>query len=173
MLETLSTCALFGTSDPFEGPPLLVFECELGPPPMTHQQGYKARIQRAKGGGKQFIRFYTSREYETMEQGYLKALMAHRPARPLEGPLAIYWRMAWPWRQSELKRVTGEFSAVPKDTKPDMGNSLKGPEDMLTKLGFWRDDSQVSTVIGRKVWSDTPSIEVRIYQDLPTPREIS
>lgn len=46
-------------------------------------------------------------------------------------------------------------------TKPDIDNLVKGIKDGLSKV-LWHDDSQVTELVARKLYSDNPRAEVTI-----------
>jgi len=46
-------------------------------------------------------------------------------------------------------------------TKPDIDNLVKGIKDSLSKV-LWYDDSQVTELVARKLYSDNPRAEVTI-----------
>jgi len=46
-------------------------------------------------------------------------------------------------------------------TKPDIDNLVKGIKDSLSKF-LWYDDSQVTELVARKLYSDNPRAEVTI-----------
>jgi Holliday junction resolvase RusA-like endonuclease len=53
---------------------------------------------------------------------------------------------------------------TPKITRPDVDNCAKTIMDVLTKQGFWHDDSQVSCLILIKRSGWTPAIHVEISE---------
>ena len=68
-------------------------------------------------------------------------LEPHVPEKPLHGPLELSLILTWPHTQKTCK---GDFVAIPKTTRPDGVNILKGVEDIMTRLGYWDDDSLLS-----------------------------
>ena len=56
------------------------------------------------------------------------------------------------------KHKNGEY----KTTKPDTDNLQKLLKDVMTKLGYWKDDALVASEIVEKFWSDIPGIFIRI-----------
>jgi len=46
-------------------------------------------------------------------------------------------------------------------TKPDIDNLVKGIKESLSKV-LWYDDSQVTELVARKLYSDNPRAEVTI-----------
>jgi Holliday junction resolvase RusA-like endonuclease len=51
-----------------------------------------------------------------------------------------------------------------KITKPDTDNLDKMLKDVMTEVGFWKDDAQVASEIIEKFWADVPGIYVEIYE---------
>lgn len=84
-------------------------------------------------------------------------LAKYAPAEPIQGPIRIMVKWCYP--------VTGKHRAGEwKITKPDTDNLQKALLDCMTKLRFWKDDSQVCSQIVEKFWSDVPGIFVYINQ---------
>lgn len=54
---------------------------------------------------------------------------------------------------------------VPKTTRPDLDNLVKNVLDALTAAQAWSDDSQVSTLVIRKLLSHNPQTTIRIEPD--------
>ena len=48
--------------------------------------------------------------------------------------------------------------------KPDTDNLVKLLKDCMTKVGFWKDDAQVTRDIVEKFWADIPGIYIRIKE---------
>ena len=49
-----------------------------------------------------------------------------------------------------------------KTTRPDTDNMIKTVKDMMTRLGYWDDDSQVVFETCRKMWTKKAGILIRI-----------
>lgn len=133
------------------------------PPKGTHQQN--VRIFRS-ADGKSFIGKSKTSKAARDERSLLELMRPHAPDAPMAGPvrLRVTWR--YPYRKSEpQKRRIGN---LPCNTRPDCDNLLKGLSDILTRLGFWTDDAQVSSVTFRKEWGSRPGIGIGISPDEPT-----
>lgn len=45
-----------------------------------------------------------------------------------------------------------------KTSKPDCDNAVKLLQDVMTKMGFWKDDSQIARLMVKKVLAERPGI---------------
>ena len=129
-------------------------------PPKHTAQGSSTILKNFKTG--KFFIGKKSNSNATRAKNELIALIApYAPEKPLEGALQLSVVWAYPWRSSEPKknRVNG-FKFC--DTKPDCDNLTKQLADILTRLGFWYDDAQVSELRFSKVWRDNPGISIQI-----------
>lgn len=70
-------------------------------------------------------------------------LEQHVPEMPMKGPIALRIIVTWPHTAETRKRSRGG-GPVYKTTRPDGDNILKGIKDIMTRLGYWTDDAQVS-----------------------------
>lgn len=82
-------------------------------------------------------------------------LATHRPAAPATGPLTLHVKWCFP---VQGKHTDGEYKA----TKSDLDNLAKQLLDVMTTLGFWKDDAQVACLILEKFWASRPGIYIRI-----------
>lgn len=88
----------------------------------------------------------------------MSALMEHRPAVPLEGPLAL--TVTWLYPKGKSHKA-GEW----RSTKPDTDNIEKLLKDCMTKCGFWKDDAQVVRETVEKLWAENPvGIEIEVEE---------
>ncbi|QPQ35919.1 RusA family crossover junction endodeoxyribonuclease [Lysinibacillus sp. JNUCC-52] len=62
---------------------------------------------------------------------------------------------------SKKKHQQAVEGALRPTTKPDIDNLAKGIKDGLSKV-IWHDDSQVTELVARKLYSDNPRAEVTI-----------
>lgn len=70
----------------------------------------------------------------------------HRPAEPLDGPLALRVAFTLPRPKSASKRRT-----LP-DTRPDLDKLLRSTCDAIGEAGLWTDDARVVEITATKVW---------------------
>lgn len=97
--------------------------------------------------------------HDTQEIKAAKVLFRDRlaqfaPKEPLRGPVKLH--TVWCYYSEE--HGPGEW----KITKPDTDNSLKLLKDVMTKLGFWKDDAQVCSELTEKIWNDLPGLYVAV-----------
>lgn len=127
-------------------------------PPKATSQGSGKRIMQTKNGPV----FFKNKKAKEAELSLTDLLMPHQPETPFEGPLELRVVFQWPWLKSMPKRVTENHPSVWYDKRPDCSNIVKMIEDMMTRLRFWTDDSQVSRLIVEKQLGDNPGISIEI-----------
>ena len=94
----------------------------------------------------------------------LEASMARfRPPVAMSGPLQVSVEFHFPYRSAERRAIVAAGIPIPHWTKFDIDNLLKGFLDSMTRLGFWNDDSQISWLQARKLWSARPRIDVFVF----------
>jgi len=102
-------------------------------------------------------RFFDPPALEDARAKLTAHLAQHRPDAPFTGPLRVLTKWCFP----RIKRAKhGQW----KDTRPDTHNLNKMLYDIMTKLGFWKDDAQVVSEINEKFWSDKPGIFIQIEE---------
>ena len=84
-------------------------------------------------------------------------LAPHAPAVPFTGPVRVVSKWCWPTEGTD--HVNGEY----RITKPDADNLSKMLHDIMEKLGFFENDSQVMPV-PEKFWADVPGIFISIEE---------
>jgi len=115
------------------------------------------------------IRFFTKAKIKEAERQWRAILGPMVPEKPLEGALNLCVTLHFPWRKVD-KKAQKQFKVMPIPTRPDCSNLIKLLEDQMTKLGFWKDDSQIAELTIRKFRSDMPGIHFTIQPSQPTPR---
>lgn len=130
-------------------------------PPKSTAQG-SMRIMKRKDGS-QFVGKMASSKGKKTQNELMTLLSQHVPDIPLGGPLGVEIHWAYPWRKSEPKK-NRTFGFRYCDTRPDVDNLCKMLFDCMTRLGFWNDDSQISVLCFKKVWSDEPCIKISVKQ---------
>ena len=106
--------------------------------------------------------FFTKQKVRDAED-FLAALLApHAPAEPLRGPVYFQARWCFPYRKSEPKRVTAAGREIAHTVRPDLDNLEKALLDVLTRLRFYEDDSQIFTKSTAKVWGPKPYLAIAL-----------
>ena len=119
-------------------------------PTVTHQE--KSVTVR---NGKPY--FYEPAELKAARVKLRDALHRFKPEKPFEGvPLSLVVMWCFP----RGNHADGEY----RITKPDTDNLQKLLKDIMTELGFWKDDALVAVELCRKFWAELPGIYVGIEQ---------
>lgn len=110
----------------------------------AQQKGLKIKRSRT---GKYYPQFYEKPEVRAANSKLAWQLMDFKPAEPITGPieLMIVWAFSVGKRP---KRLINTF----RETRPDLDNLNKSIMDILTRLKFWNDDSQVAKLLLMKRW---------------------
>ena len=119
---------------------------EIIPPTATSQENQTAFIN-----GR--IMHYKKKSAKDAFRILTEALRPYAPIKPMDGPIALYCGWRFPKGKSHKD---GEW----KITRPDTDNLQKALKDVMTRLGFWVDDSRVCQETVIKVWSDDPGITI-------------
>lgn len=126
------------------------FFMPMVPPSVTHQT---QAITVAKGKP----RVYDTPELKEAREKLTAHLAKHRPAQKLTGAIKLTTVWVWP-------AANGHAAGDWKLTKPDTDNMVKLLKDCMTRLGFWKDDSQVANELTEKLYGLKPGILVRVEQ---------
>ena len=86
----------------------------------------------------------------------LEYLRKAAPKEPITGPVRM--EVCY-YFSSKSKRQNG----MPKITRPDTDNLVKGLKDCMTEAGFWLDDAQVYFETISKFWSLPESAGIEIH----------
>lgn len=127
---------------------MIEFFMNMIPPETTHQQK-KVHVVKNKPI------FYEPDDLKKAREKLMAHLSKYVPKEKMMGPVGMTVKWCFP---TTGDHQNGEY----KWTKPDLDNSNKLLQDCLTKLGFWKDDSYVVSLIAEKFWSDIPGIYIRI-----------
>ena len=130
------------------------FKLKMNPPTATAQQ----KGERICGG---YIRHYKKKNVAQAEAILRDALLPYVPAEPIENR-AIMFGVIWffPYPKSAKKHKPGY--ARWKITRPDTDNLNKLLKDVMTDMGFWKDDALICREDILKMYSDEPGIEICI-----------
>jgi len=91
-------------------------------------------------------------------------LAPYRPDKMMTGAIRLNIDLYFSWRKSESK-TNRQKGIMPVIVKPDLDNWNKAFCDCLTRIGFWKDDSQIYDLHLRKFYADSPRIEVEIEEN--------
>lgn len=124
------------------------FFMAIVPPTKTHQEK-QVRVVKGKPV------FYEPAELLAVRQKLEAHLAKHVPDEKYTGAVRLMTKWCFPITG---KHVDGQF----KTTKPDTDNMIKTLKDVMTKMGYWKDDSLVASEIIEKFWAAVPGIYIRI-----------
>jgi Holliday junction resolvase RusA-like endonuclease len=114
------------------------------------------------------VMFFKKKEIVAEENRLTRLCMLHCPKSPFFGAVQATITFVFPFTKAEEKkhkeRAEDLDFSTPKITRPDVDNCAKTLMDVLTKQGFWVDDSQVTTLILCKRSGWTPAIHVEISE---------
>ncbi|MGX7132364.1 RusA family crossover junction endodeoxyribonuclease [Enterococcus songbeiensis] len=127
---------------------MIEFFMNIIPPETTHQQ---KQVHVVKGKP----HFYEPDDLKAAREKLMAHLAKHAPEEKFSGNVRLLVKWCFP---ITADHSDGEY----KYTKPDLDNSNKLLQDCMTKLGFWKDDSYVVSLITEKFWAKIPGIYIRI-----------
>ena len=118
------------------------------PPTITDQ---KKRIGVRKDGS---VYKYQSAELKDAQSTLEAHLAKHVPTAPYTDGVRLVTKWCFP----RGVHKDGEY----RITKPDTDNLQKMLKDVMTHLGFWKDDALVASDLCEKFWSEIPGIYIKI-----------
>lgn len=124
------------------------FFLDIEPPTATAQE-QKTTV---RGG---IVRKYDPPKAKAAKALLAQALKPYVPPEPADGPLALIVEWRFP-------RGTSHKKDRWRITRPDTDNLQKGLKDVMTRLGFWVDDSRVCFEQVTKKYHDHPGIMITI-----------
>lgn len=133
------------------------FEIPIEPRP---KQSDRSRVVQTNGG-KSWVQHYQPKEVVSHARSLEVLACMHKPATPILGPVSIeidFWFLP-PKSMTQKRRA---LPLNPKDTKPDLDNLEKQTLDVLQRVGFYANDSQIWRKVTQKLYGDAPKIWVRI-----------
>ena len=125
------------------------FFMAMKPPTTSHQEKQVTVVH-----GKPV--FYEPEELKEARAKLTAHLGRHVPKLKYDGPLRVIVKWLFPITSDH--HFDGEW----KTTRPDTHNMNKLLFDVMTDLGFWKDDAIVSSEIIEKFWADKPGIYIKI-----------
>lgn len=124
---------------------------DMIPPTSTYQQRGFTIVN-----GK---RKYYSRSDGDSRQKLTAYLFEHKPDKPFAGAVQLVVKWCFPVSK-------GHYDGQPYSNKPDADNLCKMLLDVMTRLGFWKDDSQISSLVCEKFWAQRPGIYICISESV-------
>jgi Holliday junction resolvase RusA-like endonuclease len=94
---------------------------------------------------------YTTRQHKDAEQRRYEDVLGaeiirHRPETPIDVPVILTVRVyvSMPsYIRDTWRRNPAEQGLILPGKKPDLSNYLKAVEDVMTRAGYWTDDSRI------------------------------
>lgn len=120
------------------------------PPTTTHQQK-RTRVVNGKP------MYYEGDDLKAARALLTAHMGMHVPEKKYMKPVRVFVKWCFPITGGH---ADGEY----KYTKPDIDNSQKLLFDVMTDLGFWKDDSLVVSLIAEKFWAAMPGIYIKIEE---------
>ena len=128
------------------------FKLKMIPPTATAQQ----KGERVVGG---CIHHYKKKNVAAAEAILRDALLPYVPPEPIaDRPIFLIVNWLFPFPKSAKKHKPG-FTRW-KITRPDTDNLNKLLKDVMTDMGFWKDDALICSEIITKRYSDEPGIAI-------------
>lgn len=119
------------------------------PPTITHQEK-KVRVVDGKPV------FYEPQELKTAREKIAAHLSHYVPERMIDEPVRLVTKWCFP----KGRHSDGEY----KGTRPDTDNLQKMLKDVMTQVGFWRDDALVASEITEKFWAKQSGIFISVEE---------
>lgn len=127
---------------------MLKFFMAMNPPTATAQEKF-INTKTGKIGMKTEARAARSK--------LLAHLAEYRPETPFTGPVHV--EIGWLYKNDSKEELSWNIS------KPDLDNLEKDLLDCMTKLKFWKDDSQVCMKYTEKRWTQSvPGIAIMVEE---------
>ena len=129
---------------------MMEFFMEMIPPTATHQQ-QGVTVDRYG------VRHFYKRRNGEAEARLAMHLKKHIPETQYTGAIKV--TSIW-YFQLKGKHKDRE----PYTNKPDIDNICKALYDIMSRLGYWKDDKQIVKANTEKYWSEKPGIFIRIEE---------
>lgn len=127
---------------------MIEFFMAMEPPTCTHQEK-KIHVVNGKPV------YYEPEELKTAREKLRAYLGQHVPNEKFTGAVRL---TTWWCFSIKGKHKDGEY----RTSKPDTDNLVKLLKDVMTELGFWKDDAQVASEVIEKYWAAVPGIYVKV-----------
>lgn len=126
---------------------IIDFFMAMKPPTCTHQEKQVHVVN-----GKPV--FYEPSELKAARAKLMAHMSKYKPGEPIQGALRLTTWWCFP--------RGGHPNGTYKTSKPDTDNLVKLLKDVMTDLGFWKDDAQVACEVTCKYWAEPTGIYVRV-----------
>ena len=104
---------------------------------------------------------YPDKRAKATKAALVALLLPHAPAVPISVPVRLDVLLTYPYRTTDRRaKKTGQ--EVVKSTRPDLDNSMKLLQDVMTHCGYWVDDALVADLHVRKVYGQEPGLQMTI-----------
>lgn len=132
---------------------------EEGMPKGTAQQhGERIAYKRIGGRLVPFIEHYRKANVQLARNMFTVKMKPYRPKQPSDRPIrlavCLYFNISKP------QKLWGKY----KTTRPDCDNYVKEIKDVMTELGFWKDDAQVVDLHVIKRYSEKATIYIQLEE---------
>lgn len=117
----------------------------------------------ARAGHSGKVSFTPKRQREAMRSFALLAGQVMGSQPPLEGPLSISLTFAYPWPKAVSRKTKVSEEGRYRTARPDIDNLIKLVADALNTV-VWQDDAQIAEVIAKKIYSETPLVQLQVFQ---------
>lgn len=131
------------------------FFMAMVPPTATQQEKKWHKAVDGKTGEERWYA-YPSPAWARAQDMLMAHLEPHRPPTPIAGPVVLDVTWCFPCK--------GKSDGAPHVKKPDTDNLQKGLKDIMTKLGWWKDDAQVFSEHVTKLYNSIPGIRIDIEE---------
>ena len=101
--------------------------------------------------------FYDPPEIKDAKNKLAAHLSKHVPDKPYTSAVRLLVKWCFPLTG---KHRDGDW----RTSKPDTDNLQKLLKDVMTRLGYWKDDALVCSEICEKFWAATPGVYIRIEE---------
>ena len=126
---------------------MVEFFMAMDPPACTHQE---KKVHVVKGRPV----FYEPQEVKAARAKLRASLSRHVPEDKYTCPVRLVTKWCFP----RGRHPDGAYRA----TKPDTDNLQKLLKDVMTELGYWKDDCLVASEVVEKFWAEIPGIYIRV-----------
>ena len=129
-----------------------------GPPKYTAQQRRWSVVNGRP-------RTYPDKRAKHTREELAALLEPYKPDALYTGPLKMQVDLYYPYRKSDLRSPEAKAGIpIPKVTRPDVDNSMKLLQDVMTGM-YYVDDSQIYSLNARKFYGPQPGLMIDIKEE--------